>query len=42
MYNYSIYLDGAEISRRKHVKFLGIFVGDKLNWNEHIIFCKQK
>ncbi len=42
MYNYSIYQEGAEISRRKHVKFLGIFMDDKLNWNKHINFCKQK
>ncbi len=40
--NYSIYMDGAEITRRTHVKFLGIFVDDKLNWYEHIKFCKQK
>ncbi len=33
---------GPKISRRKHVKFLGIFVDDKLNWNEQIHFCKQK
>ncbi len=42
MYNYSIYLDWTEVSRRMHVKFLDIFVDDKLNWNEHINFCKQK
>ncbi len=40
--NYSIYMDGVEITRRTHVKFLGIFVDDKLNWYEHIIFYKQK
>ncbi len=34
--NYSIYMDGAEIPRGTHVKFLGIFVDDQLNWYEHI------
>ncbi len=41
MDNYSVYLDMTVtvISRRTHVKFLGVFVGDKLNWNEHRNGC---
>ncbi len=40
--NYSIYMDGAEITRRTHVKFLSIFVDDKLNWYEHIKCANKK
>jgi hypothetical protein len=35
-------LDGAQIVRVEHTKFLGIFVDEKLNWQKHVTHVSQK
>jgi Reverse transcriptase (RNA-dependent DNA polymerase) len=37
-----IYLNNTEIKRCKSAKLLGIIIDDKLDWNEHIKYIKNK
>ncbi len=37
--NVQIYLDGCEVAQKSRVKFLGITVHEKLDWQAHIYQC---
>ncbi len=36
----NIYMSGDAINRNRHVKFLGLFIDDNLNWHEYISHLK--
>ena len=40
--NFELCLDGNVLERFKSTKFLGVFVDEKLKWNEHVdhVVCK--
>jgi len=40
--NFHISLNGNIIERKKYVKFLGIYVDDRLTWNNHIDYVKNR
>ena len=40
--NLSLQIGNEYISKVQHVKFLGIIIDEKLNWNKHIENCKNK
>ncbi len=42
MDNIKIEIDEMEINQEKHVKFLGVVVDEKLNWEAHIAHWKRK
>ena len=37
-----IYMNGSELNRTHHVKYLGIIIDDRLNWIQHITYVKNK
>ncbi len=40
--NIKLEIDEMEINQQKHVKFLGVVVDEKLNWEANIARCKRK
>ena len=37
-----ITIDGCNIDRVKHTKFLGVFIDEKLNWKKHVSYISSK
>ena len=35
-------IDNKEISMVKKTKFLGVYIDDKLNWKDHILYISSK
>ena len=35
-------MNGCHISQSNHVKYLGVYLDDKLNWHKHIEYSETK
>jgi len=40
--NYDLCLDGVKLNRVKTTKYLGVIIDEDLNWQEHILYVKNK
>ena len=40
--NISVQINGCRINQSKHVKYLGVYLDDKLNWHKHVEYIETK